>query len=197
MHLQPMQHPMKRAMVIGAVASFMAETGSKKLARWGIAVDPKLHVDIDKSARRPALVPAGSADIVVIFCDMVGDRGVVAKWKEAARQAAKPCIILTRHEASWGEEMKRQGLEPINPVTAAAVAITKDEDKMEPKKPAQVVPIPAKPAAPAAGFLERKEKLKALLKEMSEKDGLREVMFSPETGFSLRRMAVESYDEDV
>lgn len=180
---------MKRALVVGGVASFVKEIASKKLARWGFVVER--HMEMGK--HRAASIPSGKVDAVLIFEDMMPSRQEVRAWQADAKNKGLPCVTLPRHEAHWLESMKRAGFEPINPNTAAAVAEIEDEAMGQQSD--KVVKLPAQ--SPASDFMGRKEQLRRLLREMQEKDGLREVMFSPEVGMSLKRVAVEEFNEEV
>lgn len=190
-------HPMKRAIVVGGVASFVHETAAKKLARWGFVIER--HVEMGK--HRKAAIPSGRVDAVIIFSDMMPSRDDVRLWREEAEQIARlPCVVLPRKESHWPEAMRRSGFEPINPVTASAVAITEEDEEMagaDQKHPGGGGKVVQIAPSGSAAFMSRKEQLKKLLKEMAEQDGVREVIFSPESGLSLKRVAVETFEEEV
>jgi hypothetical protein len=183
MQIRPNERPMKRAMVIGGVASFIAENASKKLARWGFAVESKWHVEMDKSATRHAVIPRGAVDVVIIFQDMVAHQRATTAWKNAAHVAGVPCLILSRKESHWADELRAQGYEPINPNTAAAVA--ENEEDMPPvsdKPPPTLKPVPT-PAqgAPANNLESTMEQIKVLLLEAKDQ-GLHDLTFEGATG---------------
>jgi hypothetical protein len=189
------QHPMKRAAVVGGVASFINETASKKLARWGFIVTE--HYEMGKK-RIPHL--GSNIEAVIVFYDMVAHHQSAEQVKDSAERAGVPCLMLPRKESMWSAEMRRHGFEPINPNVAACVADAGEEIPMNTTKPAekqaQVVPLDKRLTSMAA-FMDRKETLRRLLREMVEKDGLKEVIFSPDSGMSLKRVAVEEFTEDV
>ncbi|WP_415829706.1 hypothetical protein, partial [Corallococcus exiguus] len=116
-------HPMKRALVVGGVASYVHGTLAKKLARWGFVVEG--HQEM--RARMTAAVSAARFDALLIFAEMVPTRTVIEDWEAAAESSGVPCIVLDRHEAHWPKALARHGYEPINPVTASAVATTHEE----------------------------------------------------------------------
>lgn len=185
---------MKRALVVGGVGSFIQETASKKLARWGFVVAH--HVEMGK--HHTVAVPS-DAEAVIVFYDMVAKHQAAELWKASAAQRDVPCLMLPRKESLWSQEMTRHGFGPINPNTAAAVADNGEEQEMAQEakpKVGQVVDLGAR-LSPVAAFMERKETLRRLLREMVEKDGLKEVMFSPDSGLSLKRVAIEEFNEEV
>jgi hypothetical protein len=170
---------MKRAMVVGGVASFVAENATKKLARWGFAVEPKLHVEMEKTASAQAAVPRNRVDVVIIFHDMVAHQRATSAWRAAAHAAGVPCLLLTRKESHWADELKAQGYDPINPNTAAAVA--EDEEAMPPpqnEKPS-LKPVPAQ--TPATTLESTMEQIKVLLLEAKDQ-GLHGLTFDGTTG---------------
>lgn len=191
--VMPHHQPMKPALVVGGVPSYVRGTVEKKLARWGFVIAD--HHEMGKG--RHVHVPKGVA-AVIVFYDMVAHHQSAEVWKHACAESGVPCVMLPRKESLWPGEMTRHGFGPINPNTAAAVAENEEPDVATEKQKELVRVVSSEPRlSPTAAFMDRKETLRRLLREMAEKDGLKEVMFSPDSGLSLKRVAIEEFNEEV
>lgn len=176
------EHPLKRTLVVGGVASYVTTTLTQKLARWGFAVES--HQEM-----RPKMAAHVSSgiDAVIVFAEMVPRRNIVDAWVAAAGSAGIPAIVLTRQESTWPKVMDRFGFRPLNPVTANAVA-TNEEEQPVMKTPSTTsaaavtpityVPKPTREATPFDGKLEEMEVLLAELREA----GLTSLQWSAEKG---------------
>lgn len=185
--------PMKPALVVGGVPSYVRGTVERKLARWGFVIAQ--HHEMGKG--RSIHVSKGVV-AVIVFYDMVAHHQNAEQWKHACAAEGIPCVMLPRKESLWPGEMQRHGFSPINPNTAAAVAENEEQDVATEKQKDLVRVVPTEPRlSPTAAFMDRKETLRRLLREMVEKDGLKEVMFSPDSGLSLKRVAIEEFNEEV
>ncbi|RYZ34618.1 MAG: hypothetical protein EOO71_38460 [Myxococcaceae bacterium] len=154
-------HPMKRALVVGGVASFVQGTLGKKLARWGFVVEG--HQEM--RSRMTAAVSAVRFDVLFIFAEMVPSRAVIEQWADAAKHSGVPCVVLDRHESHWPKALARHGYEPINPVTASAVAVTHEEAMSTTPPPPRSTPTPRPPGQP---FEDLMTQLEVLLTEMKD-----------------------------
>lgn len=156
-------HPMKRALVVGGIASFVHGTLGRKLARWGFVVEG--HQEM--RTRMTASVSGVHYDALLLFAEMVpGGRTVIAQWQEAASRAGVPCIVLDRHESHWPKALARHGYEPINPVTASAVATTHEE--VMPNAPNPAASSASAPRPASQPFEDLMTQLEVLLAEMKD-----------------------------
>jgi hypothetical protein len=189
--------PLKKTLVIGGVASFVNETARKKLARWGFSAD--WHIPMGKKQEQnPGAAP--QCEAIVIFEDMVSTRAVTRAWQAFARERGMMLVVLDRHESHWPGQMERQGFKTIHPVAAAAVADTEEQDMARDEKDGKrVVHLPVGPgvAPPTDGFQGRKSALVELLREMRDLDGLTEILWSPESGLSLKRTIMRPVTEET
>jgi hypothetical protein len=121
------QNNMKRALVVGGIASYVHNTLSGKLAKYGCVV----------AEHRPAgtvnLNPGGihKFDVVVVLYMEVPEKKYTKAWEEACQTQKVPCLKLDRQESRWGREFERNGIKTINPVAAAVVMDKVIEPKEE------------------------------------------------------------------
>lgn len=177
---------MTRTLVVGGYSRFVKETVTKKLARWGLAVE--WHVELGKRQEKHPSADA-RCEVIVVLREALSHIRLVGAWEQYAQQRGIRCVVLSGHESHWAEQMARYGINPIPPVAAAAVADVEENRQMAQQQKTA--------APPPTEFHERLAFVKELLKEMHEKDGVQSVAWDAKSGLIRAQREVRVVQEEA